>query len=91
METDLKKLREQGDHIRTDTPEGTPVLWIKDDGSVTQTKTRSLPWKLGSGQWVVKIIGIAGGYAIERIRYLPRPQPFDVMRKALDLQERKKT
>jgi hypothetical protein len=39
----------------------------RDDGSVLQTFTRSVPWQLGHGQWVVKVDGIAGGYDVTRV------------------------
>ena len=37
------------------------VKYHEDDGSVTLTRTRSEPWQLGHGQWVVKVIGKTGG------------------------------
>lgn len=47
-------------------------VWLeKDGGHVVPTKTRSLPWQLGHGAWVVQVEGVAGGYNILRIT--PRP------------------
>lgn len=49
-------------------PNGTPCLVTRDDGSILHSVTRSDPWELGSGQWVVRVEGISGGYAVERVR-----------------------
>lgn len=49
-------------------PIGTGVIVKKDDGSDFRTVTRSEPWQLGDGQWVILVKGIAGGYAVERVR-----------------------
>ena len=54
--------------LKTDMPAGTAVKVLLDDGSWWHTKTRSLPWQLGHGQWVVSLEGKAGGYAFDRIR-----------------------
>lgn len=57
-----------------DTPEGTPVIVTKDDGSEFQTKTCSIPWMLGSSSQgsghtaVIMIEGISGAYALERVK-----------------------
>lgn len=47
---------------------GTAVMVRLDDGSDFATITRSEPWKLGHGEWVVKVEGISGGYLLSRIR-----------------------
>lgn len=47
-------------------PVGTPVNVRKDDKSVVQTKTRSMPWLLG-GTAVIQVEGISGGYSLERV------------------------
>jgi hypothetical protein len=51
----------------TTLPVGTPVVVTKDDGSQIHTKTRSTPWQLGHGAWVVSVEGISGGYDLSRI------------------------
>lgn len=38
-----------------------------DDGTVKRTVTRSVAWLLGGGQPVVSVVGIAGGYSLERV------------------------
>ena len=48
-------------------PVGTPVNLRRDDGSIFETVTRSIPWKLGGHTWVVMVEGIAGGYLLDRI------------------------
>lgn len=53
--------------VGEDTPEGTAVLLVEDDGSVTKTRTRSAPWKLGHGELVVMVEGRAGGYMASRL------------------------
>jgi len=50
---------------------GMDVWREDDDGHMIPTKTRSLPWQLGHGRWVVAVEGIAGGYDLLRIT--PRP------------------
>lgn len=58
---------------RTTMAAGTPVVLREDNGSLTFTKTRSLPWQLGeqhghkSGPWVVKVEDRAGCYSLDRI------------------------
>lgn len=50
---------------------GTKVKVLLDDGSWWYTTTRSVPWQLGHGQWVVLLEGKAGGYALDRVRRQP--------------------
>jgi len=40
-------------------------------GPVTMSdcKIRSGPWQLGSGQWVIKITGIAGGVSLDALSF----------------------
>ena len=47
-------------------------------GPVTKTncKIRSGPWQLGSGQWVIKISGMAGGVSLDA---LSLPESKDVV------------
>lgn len=47
---------------------GCPVIVRKDDGSELQTNTRSIAWKLGHGESVVKVEGIRGCYMLSRVR-----------------------
>ena len=50
---------------------GTAVDVRMDDGEVRRTRTRSAPWQLGSGHWVVLLEGISGGYSMKRVRPSP--------------------
>lgn len=50
----------------TELLEGTTVDVLEDNGSVTRTWTRSRPWQLGYGAWVVLLEDRAGGYSLER-------------------------
>ncbi len=43
-------------------------MLTEDDGSQTETRTRSIAWELGHGQAVVKVEGKSGGWILERIR-----------------------
>lgn len=52
----------------TSLPVGSAVIVHMDDGSKWHTKTRSLPWQLGHGQWVVMLEGKAGGYSLDRVQ-----------------------
>lgn len=49
-------------------PSGLDVTVIRDDGSRWLTRTRSEPWQLGDGTWVILLEGKAGGYALDRVR-----------------------
>lgn len=51
-----------------DLPPGTPVLVRLDDGTDWETVTRSEPWELGHGGFVVLLKGRSGGFALERVR-----------------------
>lgn len=48
-------------------PEGTPVTVRKDDGSVVETATSSMPWML-CGTAVILLEDFSGGYSLERVR-----------------------
>jgi hypothetical protein len=48
-------------------PIGTKVDVTLDDGTVKQTKTRSVAW-LASGTPVVMLVGCRGGYMLSRVR-----------------------
>ena len=63
------------------TPEGTPVILTKDDGTDFHTKTRSIPWMLGAdnrppSDWthcpghtaVILVEGLTGGWSLQRLR-----------------------
>lgn len=54
-------------------PVGTPVLaWTGTRDDAPQwTKTRSEPWQLGHGDWVVAVEGVAGGIAMSHIERIP--------------------
>lgn len=53
------------------TPIGTPVAVLEDDGSITDTKTRSEAWLLGDGSPVVKVEGKSDGYSLWLVFLLP--------------------
>lgn len=46
--------------------EGARVHALDDMGGITATTTRSDPWQLGDGTWVVSLVGRTGGYSLER-------------------------
>lgn len=49
-------------------PNGTAVTVTRDDGSLWITRTRTDPWQLGDGTWVVALEGRAGGFRLDRVR-----------------------
>jgi hypothetical protein len=55
--------------IGTDTPIGTPVVVRFDDGKCKRTVTRSTPWRLSNGVWLVSVEGVRGGYSLARVRF----------------------
>ncbi len=52
----------------TTIPSGTAVTVTRDDGSLWQTRTRTDPWQLRDGTWVVALEGRAGGFQLDRVR-----------------------
>lgn len=50
---------------------GQSVVVRLDNGQLLETVTRSVPWLLGGHTWVVMVEGIAGGYALDRVRASP--------------------
>lgn len=58
--------------LRKDTPVGTRVLVLEDEGRAeTETTTRSPPWDCGgSGRWLVMLEDRAGGYSVGRVKVL---------------------
>jgi hypothetical protein len=48
-------------------PIGQPVTVTKDDGTRVETLTRSEPWTLANGTWVILLDGISGCYALARV------------------------
>jgi hypothetical protein len=52
----------------TTIPSGTAVTVTRDDGSPWLTRTRTEPWQLGDGTWVVALEGRAGGFRLDRVR-----------------------
>lgn len=48
-------------------PAGSNVFLRLDNGDEYATVTRSEPWQLAGGQWVVLIAGRTGGWALERV------------------------
>lgn len=58
--------------IDADAPEGTLVIVRRDSGALLLTRTRSAVWKTCSGDPIVSVHGIAGGYSIERVYVLDR-------------------
>lgn len=48
-------------------PSGAEVSVRLDVGSIFETTTRSAPWQLGHGAWVVLLEGKTGGYDLSRV------------------------
>lgn len=51
-------------------PLGTLVEVTLDDGRIEETVTDSAAWVLGGHTAVIKLVGHAGGYALNRVRPL---------------------
>lgn len=54
---------------------GTDVVVRADDGSLWHTQTRSFPWQLGHGTWVVSLVGKTGGYELDRVNPVKEKKP----------------
>lgn len=52
---------------RINMPVGSEVIVTLDDGSTQTTFTRSEPWMLGHGDYVVLLDGFVGGYLLTRV------------------------
>lgn len=48
--------------------EGDAVQCRRDDGTVTSHVATSDPWLMGGHTWVIKMSGISGGFALDRVR-----------------------
>ncbi len=59
--------------LRASDPAGTPLVVTEDDGSTTETRTRSEVWPLGDGTLVVSLEGRAGGFMVQRCRAEDQP------------------
>lgn len=57
----------QAQHPLSGLPVGSSVIVTLDGGQKWVTVTRSEPWQLGSGQWVVSLVGKSGGYSLDRV------------------------
>lgn len=68
----LPKLRKwsqkQIDNWNAKHPKGSRCWVTFDDGSEHPLKTESVAWLIGGRHAVVKVTGISGGYALERVR-----------------------
>lgn len=48
--------------------DGDRVIVEDDSGATAEYVVKSAPWQLGHGAWVIGLVGISGGYAIDRVR-----------------------
>lgn len=60
--------------VTMETPIGTPIVRVDDQGQVHLSRTRSAPWELDEGRWLVLVDGISGGYLASRCHVLPEPE-----------------
>lgn len=51
-------------------PVGTAVILTDDFGKEHPVVTRSVAWRLGHGDSVIKVTGRTGGYDLDRIKVL---------------------
>lgn len=67
--TEQREIRAKRWRFRLATDAGAkhPVRVLLDDGRVFETFTRSQPWQLGNGEWVVLVFGRTGGFLLERV------------------------
>jgi hypothetical protein len=53
-----------------------PGQWVevlRDDGRTTHHRVKYAPWRLGHGEWVIGLDGVAGGYLLSRVLRLDPP------------------
>ena len=48
-----------------------PIWQPGEQDNSVDTVTRSEPWQLGHGEWVVKVVGHSGGVAVSHLAVLP--------------------
>jgi len=53
-------------------PVGTPVLVVRDNGEVEETKTRIPAWVTPSGSVQILLEGIRGSYRLSRVIPIPK-------------------
>lgn len=63
-----------------DAPIGTRVIVVRDgvscdDHVLCETKTRTEPWRLANGEWVVKLEGLHSAWALGRCFLYPAAGP----------------
>ncbi len=51
----------------TNLPSGSPVFVLLDNNEIWETKTRTKPYQLCDGAWVVMLEGRVGGFDLERV------------------------
>jgi hypothetical protein len=47
---------------------GQPVTLTQENGTPIDTYTRSAPWRLANGTWVILVAGFGGVQALARVR-----------------------
>lgn len=63
----IETLNTQVDAWNKAHPEGTAVKVRKDDGAILTTRTRSNAWVMGGHSAVICVVGISGGYDLDRV------------------------
>lgn len=48
--------------------DGDRVIVEDDSGATAEYVVKSSPWQLGHGAWVIGLVGISGGYDLNRVR-----------------------
>jgi hypothetical protein len=66
-------LQGQLEPVTEETPPGSTVVLLDDEGRAHVTRTRSSPWRIGNGTLVVSVMGRTGGYMAQRCHVLSRP------------------
>lgn len=64
----LRESTEQAENWNRDHSVGTDVDVTLDNGEILTTRTRSEAWVLDSGDAVILVEGIRGGYLLSRVR-----------------------
>lgn len=63
-----------GTPLSKDAAVGTEVILVNDHMQIEWTRTRSVPWALGHGAWVVSVERRTGGYDLARLFLATKPE-----------------
>lgn len=68
----MRMLRRTNEALEDEIKIGDLVEVERDGGTIERRQVEHEPWQLGSGQWVIGLDGIRGGFHLGRCRLVER-------------------